>query len=1234
MSPESGLDSMATDSNKELIFHAAAEITDPADRQAYLDRACGSDRSLRQAVDDLLKHDAEAGSFIDRPAIHRESQTIDFEPLSERPGMRIGPYKLLQMIGEGGFGVVFMAEQEKPVRRMVALKIIRPGMDTREVIARFESERQALALMDHPNIAKVLDAGATESGRPYFAMELVKGVPITEFCDKNHMPAEKRLKLFIDVCHAILHAHHKGVIHRDIKPSNVMITLHDGIPVVKVIDFGVAKATVQKLTERTLFTAYGQMIGTPAYMSPEQAEMSGLDIDTRSDIYSLGVLLYELLTGTTPIEINRLRSAGYAEMQRLIREEEAPRPSTRLSSLGRSATVLAGNRGTDPKQLARLLAGDLDWIVMKSLEKDRNRRYGTPGNLAEDIERYLRGEAILARPPSALYRLKKFTQRNRVAVVTAAVVSLSLVMGTAVAVWQAIQADAARRDAVDSRNEAEEARKDAVAARVETESSLYQALLGRAAAERGARAPGYRQAVWKHLREAIALDVANPDVESVRNEVLNCLPDFVGLDPVSAADIPLPAFPALGASLPAPGPNTRKWYPSRSGAYVALVDSSRIEAISVWAEKSRLIGDVQSMVGHVHMLRISDDDRLLVAGCEEGFHVWALPDLTPLMVARGDSVHALAIHPDGHLLVTRSQRGQVELWSLHSNRLVARFDAPFEANRIEFSVDGKYLVIAIGDVGYRAWRVNGTPERCELAGHRGGVTGIAFSPDGRRLASVSKDRVVKLWDTTSGRLVRRIEGHQREVQAVSFSPDGTILATGDWNSELRLWDPETGRMLGQTFTLAGQIWRIRFDPLGRYLIASGSFGVQAWEYERTPDQVTLQSFHWRQAVEVRDFAFLPRGLGYASIRHVKRSLAEIWGTEFGQPDTLLVKEAFFSRVYCLDVLPDGRLLYPVAPDKVGLFDLVRREPASTLGLPLRDYYLSPDGHWLAGREIESTYMPTRFYRVATQKEEFRLPHDAGANWCMAWSPGGQQLAVGYADGRLAIWNLEQVRSQLAEFGIDATSMASEPRPARPSEKQNSYEQAISAERGLLADPDTIRRMTILAQKHYSGGWSRQAIALFDDALALASSELGSRDPLTLEIANNLAWFLVTVTDSECRDPARGLELATMAVTEQPENVAFLSTLATARYRNEDYSGAISALQQATAQKPDEADNPFIAFFSAMALHKIGMSAEARNQFDKAVARMERDFAGNAEVERIYAEAAGLIRIQDDQSPDN
>jgi serine/threonine protein kinase/WD40 repeat protein len=1219
---------MRTLPDKESIFHAAAEIHDPADRQAYLDQACGGDPRLRKDVDELLRHDARAGGFMERPVIDRPPPTVAHEPVLERPGTQIGPYKLLQKIGEGGFGVVFMAEQERPVRRMVALKIIRPGMDTREVIARFESERQALALMDHPNIAKVLDAGATDSGRPYFAMELVKGVPITEFCDKNHMPAKQRLKLFIDVCHAILHAHHKGVIHRDIKPSNVMITLHDGIPVVKVIDFGVAKATVQKLTERTLFTAYGQMIGTPAYMSPEQAEMSGLDIDTRSDIYSLGVLLYELLTGTTPLEIKRLHAAGYAEMQRLIREEEAPRPSTRLSSLGRSATILAGNRGTDPKQLARLLSGDLDWIVMKALEKDRNRRYGTPGNLAEDLERYLQGEAILARPPSMLYKLKKFSQRNRVAVLTAMAVTLALVLGTVVATWQAVRANHARRDAEDARQDSESARREAEKARRETVASLYQALLGRAAAERQARAPGYRQKVWGHLRQAIALDVAESDTELVKSEVLECLPDFVGLDPVPAADIPMMPFPTLGEGLRDRGTKTVKWFPSRSGKLVAMVDAPRIESVSVWGANQRLVGTVESTVGHVHSIRIGANDELLAAACEEGFGVWSLPDLTPRMSVRGDSVQSVGIHPEGHLLVTRSQKGRVELWSLHSNRLLARFDAPVEANRADFSADGQFLVIAERDRGIHAWRVNGTPERRELAGHRGGVTGVVFSPDGKHLVSVSKDRAVKLWDANTGRLVRQLDGHEREVQTADFSPDGKLLATGDWASELRLWDPGSGDLLGKNYSMAGQIWRIRFARNGAYLLASGTTGVQGWEYSHEAGKVGLEPFHWRPGIEVRDIALLPTRSGYVSTRRVEARHAEIWCHVFGSPDQQWVKDAFFSPVCCLHFYSDGRLLYPAAPGRVGAFDSIGGKPTSGPGMPLREYYVSPDGAWLAGRGVESWNNPTRIYRATTGREEFRLPHDPGPIWCMAWAPDGKRLAIGYADGQLAIWNLEEVRARVREFGIEMSSTACEINAASIT-SEDGLSEAIAAERLLLDRPETLSDMTNLAARFNSGGWSRQAIALYEEALQRRTKSLGARDLDTLGTANNLAWLLAVAPDADHRNPARALELASQAVEGAPTNTAFRSTLATARYRNGDWKGTMSEIQQAIELSPGDAENPFLTFFLAMACHQLGRQEEARTWFDKAVAKMNQDYSGNVELGRIHREATTLFGSAND-----
>ncbi|MGI8980174.1 MAG: protein kinase domain-containing protein [Pirellulaceae bacterium] len=423
----------------QAIFEVARKIGSPEARQAYLTQICGADLATAGRIEALLQAHDESASFLESPPsaiVAIASPTID-EPLLEKPGTQIGPYKLLQQIGEGGMGVVYMAEQTEPVQRKVALKLIKPGMDSRQIIARFEAERQALAMMDHVNIARVLDAGTTggepggvSPGRPYFVMELVHGVPITKYCDDNHLTPRQRLELFVPVCQAIQHAHQKGIIHRDIKPSNVMVTLYDGKPVPKVIDFGVAKATEQKLTERTLFTQYGTMVGTLEYMSPEQAEMSALGIDTRSDIYSLGVLLYELLTGSTPLSSKRMKEAAYAEILRLIKEEEPPKPSTRLSESGEALASISAQRHMEPAKLSKLMRGELDWIVMKTLEKDRNRRYETASAFAADLQHYLHDEPVQACPPSMGYRFRKFVRRNRgaVAVASAAIMVVLLAL--------------------------------------------------------------------------------------------------------------------------------------------------------------------------------------------------------------------------------------------------------------------------------------------------------------------------------------------------------------------------------------------------------------------------------------------------------------------------------------------------------------------------------------------------------------------------------------------------------------------------------------------------------------------------------------------------------------------------------------------------------------------------------------------------------------------------------------
>ena len=526
-------------SKEETVFHAALQLA-PDKRGAYLALACEGDPSLGDRVKRMLQAQAEADPFFckepmrvalgDGPA---DQATVVV--VTEKPGDRIGRYKLLQQIGEGGCGVVYMAEQEEPVRRRVALKVIKLGMDTKSVIARFEAERQALALMDHPNIAKVLDAGATETGRPYFVMELVRGIRITDYCDENNLSTEQRLDLFIQVCHAIQHAHQKGIIHRDIKPSNILVTVNDGMPVPKVIDFGIAKATEQRLTDKTLFTAFEQFIGTPAYMSPEQAAMTSLDIDTRSDVYALGVLLYELLTGKTPFDAKTLVAAGLEEMRRIIREQEPVRPSTRLSTLqNEERTTTARRRGTEVPKLIHLVRGDLDWIVMKCLEKDRTRRYETANGLAQDLERHLNHEPVNAYPPSAAYKFQKFVRRNKVMVAAGGTVAAALVLGILGSTWQALRAtqaegktakalksEAAQRQKAERAQEGEAAqRKVAESKAEESRQRLVQVNVGN-----GVRLlnEGHLFASLPWLVEALRLEEGTPDGEDLQRRRLGAV---------------------------------------------------------------------------------------------------------------------------------------------------------------------------------------------------------------------------------------------------------------------------------------------------------------------------------------------------------------------------------------------------------------------------------------------------------------------------------------------------------------------------------------------------------------------------------------------------------------------------------------------------------------------------------------------------------------------------------------
>jgi serine/threonine protein kinase/WD40 repeat protein len=799
------------------IFVRAAEIDPPDEQRRFLEQECGDDAELQAQVESLLSAGGRIGSFLEKPAapaLAAVGGTAAYAPLTEGPNTVIGPYRLMEQIGEGGFGLVFVAEQQAPVRRKVALKVIKPGMDTRDVIARFEAERQALALMDHPNIAKVLDAGATESGRPYFVMELVKGIPLTDYCDRNQLTPRERLGLFVGVCQAVQHAHTKGVIHRDLKPSNILVTLHDGTPVVKVIDFGVAKAIGQHLTDKTIYTRFNQMIGTPLYMSPEQAEMSGLDIDTRSDIYSLAVLLYELLTGTTPFDSERLKKAAFDEIRRIIREEEPPRPSTRLSTLGAKLPTVSARRKMEPGKLSALVRGDLDWIVMKGLDKDRTRRYETASAFASDVQRYLREEPVEARPPSASYRLRKFLKRNRGPAIAVTLVSLTLVAGIVGTTLGLIHATAEHADALSALRDKEEALAGAQRSKRDAQYQLFQALLHQARASRKSGQVGQRFETLKAVKQAavIARELRLPaaDLDDLRTEAIAALalPD---LEVAREWD----GWPADTMGLD---------YDDSLERYVRLHKQGEVAVCRLTAGGEEVTARFQ--VKGERPFRgpwLSRDGRhvLIAHGRQPGgsnstsraFCVWRLDGPKPKLVLDREATqyeHAVSFRPGGRQVTVGHLDKSVGVYDLDTGQCIrslpldAQDDQPLDAqddqpHNVAFHpspADGR-LAVACGN----AVRIFDVDRGKELAPLRHPpqviwTTGLAWHPDGRRLATACGDCKIYLWDVeTAAQRTLPWEGHTCAGISLAFNHAGDRLVSHDWTGRTRLWDAVTGRLL-------------------------------------------------------------------------------------------------------------------------------------------------------------------------------------------------------------------------------------------------------------------------------------------------------------------------------------------------------------------------------------------------------------------------------------------------------